>query len=112
MKTIICIIPAVNADTLKAPLKARAYGELGAVMARVKLAELSLAWPRLEPMEKLVLFKLLDAPRALEFYARLPFGEKYFLLCGFPLQSIAPVLDGLSPAERRRFVQLPREFYD
>lgn len=81
-------------------------------MSSANLAELAIAWPKLKPLQKLTLFKLLDAPRALEFYARLPFDEKYFLLCGFPLQSIAPVLEGLSSADRRRFVQLPREFYD
>ena len=63
-------------------------------------------------MQKLVVFKLLDAPRALELYGTLPFREKYFLLMGFPLNSIAPVLEGLSAAQRRHFVQLPRQSYD
>lgn len=102
----------MDEKAIRAGLAGRDYGRLETLMAAANLAELALLWPALAPLEKLVLFKLLDAPRALEFYARLPFNEKYFLLCGFPLQAVAPVLEGLPPAERRRFVQLPREFYD
>ena len=76
------------------------------------LAELAKTWTKLPALDKLVAFKRLDAPRALEFYTLLPFNEKYFLLCGFPLQSIAPVLEGLPLGQRRRFVSLPREFYE
>lgn len=93
-------------------LRARDYAALEAALARAPLADLAAAWTKLSPLDKLTAFKLLDAPRALEFYSGLEFKEKYLLLCGFPLQSIAPVLEGLPPAQKRRFVQLPREFYD
>jgi len=63
-------------------------------------------------MSKLVLFKLMDANRAMAFYASLPMKEKYYLLCGFPLSAIAPILEDLEPSRRRVFTQLPREFYD
>ena len=69
-------------------------------------------WPQFGALNKLVLFKLMDAGRAMEFYAQLPMKEKYYLLCGFPLSSIAPILETLEPVQRRVFVQLPREFYD
>lgn len=81
-------------------------------LAAERREELLASWGKLKPMDKLVVFKLMSAPAALEFYERLPFREKYFLLCGFPLQSIAPVLEAAGPAGRRLFVQLPREFYD
>ena len=93
-------------------LKDSDYAELEKVVARADLEELAVIWPQFGAMSKLVLFKLMDAHRALEFYASLAMKEKYYLLCGFPLQSIAPVLESLKPAERRVFVQLPREFYD
>jgi hypothetical protein len=48
----------------------------------------------------------------MQLYAALPMKEKYYLLCGFPLQSIAPVLENLTTAQKRHFVQLPRENYD
>jgi len=88
------------------------YAALEKSLAEADLAELAASWSALAPMRKLVAFKLLDAPRALELYEKLPFAERYFLLCGFPLQSIAPILEKLSPLERRLFVQLPRGFYD
>jgi Mg/Co/Ni transporter MgtE len=93
-------------------LKDAAYAELEELVSQAELAGLAELWAQFGAMSKLVLFKLLDADRALKFYALLPMKEKYYLLCGFPMQSIAPVLETLKPAERRVFVSLPREFYD
>ena len=76
------------------------------------LAALARSWPRLDSLRKLLLFKLLAAPRALELYGRLPFREKYFLFCGFPISVIAPILEDAPPALRRAFVQLPAKFGD
>lgn len=96
----------------KTLLKRGDYAALEKAVAGADLQKIASLWSRLAPLQKLVVFKLLDAPRAMEFYGRLPFKEKYYLLCGFPLNAIAPVLEGLAPADRRRFVQLPRPFYD
>lgn len=101
-----------NRGVLEALIERKDYGGLRRALAEADRETLAEAWPRFRPLEKLVLFKLMDAPAALEFYRGLPFKERYFLLCGFPLNSIAPVLEEASPAERRLFVQLPREFYD
>jgi len=92
-------------------IHAGAYAELRARLAAADRGELARSWPRLEPLHKLVAFKLMDAVSALAFYRRLPYREKYFLFCGFPLNSIAPVLEGAPPALRRLFVQLPAKFY-
>lgn len=93
-------------------LRRRDYAAVENALQTADLGALAQEWADLAPLERLVAFKLLDAPRALDLYERLPFKDKYHLLCGFPLQSIAPVLEGLPLGERRRFVQLPREFYD
>lgn len=93
-------------------LRARDFAALEAELSLAPLDELPGWWRELAPLDRLVAFKLLDAPRALDFYGRLDFKEKYFLLCGFPLQSIAPVLEELPLGQKRHFVQLPREFYD
>ena len=103
---------AVEYSRLESLLKGSAYPELEQIIASSDLDELALIWPQFGAMNKLVLFKLMDAPRAIEFYEMLPLKEKYYLLCGFPLQSIAPVLEGISPAQRRLFVSLPKEFYN
>ena len=100
-------------DKLVASLLREArYAELEKYMASVDLRGLAASWGRFSALDKLVLFKLFDAARALDFYACLPFKEKYFLLCGFPLSAIAPVLEKLKPSQRLLFVQLPRDFYD
>lgn len=89
-------------------LEKRSYAEVRRKLAAAGNGELREAWSGLPPLRRLTLFKLMDAARALEFYESLPFDERYFLLGGFPLQSIAPVLEGLDPSTRRLFVQLPR----
>ncbi len=90
----------------------QAIGALRAWLAAADLAVLACSWPRLDSLRKLLLFKLLAAPRALELYGRLPFREKYFLFCGFPISVIAPILEDAPPALRRAFVQLPAKFGD
>lgn len=101
-----------SAESLKALLKAGRYAELKASLKELGLKDLAAAWPALAPMEKAVAFKLLDPKPALDFYSRLPFVEKYFLLCAFDPNSIAPVLENLSPAERSLFHRLPEECYN
>lgn len=93
-------------------LRGSEYAGLAGLLAGTELAQLAAVWTRLPPLGRLAAFKLLDAPRAMELYRRLPFKEKYHLLCGFPLSSIAPILEGLPPARRRLFVSLPRQCYD
>ena len=106
------LIPSEDCRLIEGLLQRADYLELEKIVADVNLKKLAEAWPNFKPLDKLVLFKLLDAPRAMDFYGSLGFKEKYYLLCGFPLSTIAPVLEKLSAAERRVFVQLPREFYD
>lgn len=99
-------------ETLECLLARKDYAALRRVLAETDQDELTAAWSDFLPLEKLVLFKLMDAPAALKFYRGLPFKERYFLLCGFSINSIAPVLEEAGPAERRLFVQMPRQFYD
>lgn len=93
-------------------IEARKFVELEADLAKLSSAEAARAIAALAPLEKLIAFKLLDASRALEVFDALPFEDRYLVLCGFPLQSIAPVLEDLTYAQRRPFVQLPRDFYE
>jgi len=74
-------------------LREARYADLAAFAAEAGAERLAGLWAGLKPMERLVLFKLLEPSRALEFYRGLAFEEKYFLLCGFPLAAIAPVLE-------------------
>lgn len=106
------MMKAQDFEALEGMIAKRAFGLLKETLADTDRSELAEAWPRFKPLDKLVLFKLLDAQTALDFYTGLPFKERYYLLCGFPLDSIAPVLEAAPAADRRLFVQLPREFYD
>jgi hypothetical protein len=102
---------ADSAGTVRALAGAGSYGELRCWLAQADREDLARGWPRLEPLHKLVAFKLMDAVSALAFYRRLPYRERYFLFSGFPLQSIAPVVADAPACVRRLFVQLPAKFH-
>lgn len=93
-------------------LQSKDYAALRRTLAGIEPGFLAEYWPKFPALRKLTLFKLMDALSAWEFYGTLPFKEKYLLLCGFPLNAIAPVLEQADAQQRRLFVQLPREFHD
>ena len=105
-------MPGLDAAVVKRRIERKDYASLEAELADAAPCDVAAAWSGFSALEKLIVFKLLDAPRAMELFGRLAFAEKYLVFCGFPPQSIAPAIEGLSPQERRPFVQLPREDYD
>jgi len=66
----------------------------------------------MEPMEKLVAFKLLPPDRALALYELLDPDARYFLLSAVEPGAIAPVLEDLPPGERAAFHVLPEAYRD
>ncbi len=88
------------------------YERLKTALVGVNCAFLLEVWSGLKSLEKLILFKLLELEPAMGFYSKLSFDEKYFLLCAFDVNSIAPVLEKLSPKQRALFVTLPDPCYD
>jgi hypothetical protein len=93
-------------------IKSGSYGDLRVWLAAADRTALAKDWQRLEPLHKLIAFKLMDAASALAFYRLLPYKEKYFLFSGFPLQSIAPVIAEAPASVRRLFVRLPADSYE
>ncbi len=104
-------MPTRGTKWIGALIKSGAYAELRSWLAQADREDLARGWPRLAPLHKLIVFKLLDAASALAFYHSLPYKERYFLFSGFPLQSIAPVIAEAPASVRRLFVQLPARFY-
>ena len=92
-------------------LRAKEYRRLKALLRTAQEDELAQEWFTLPPLDKLIVFKLMDAGAALDFYKSLPLKGRYFLLSGFPLNAIAPILEDASPEVRRLFVALPSGFY-
>jgi len=103
---------ASHLPLVKELLAGKKYAALEARLAETPVKELARLVPALPAMDRLIVFKLLDASRAMEVFGELSFEDKYLVFCAFPLQAVAPALEGLSPAELRPFVQLPREDYD
>ena len=90
----------------------RAYAELKAWLKICDRSSLLRDWGAFPPVNQLVLFKLMDPQSAQVFYTRLGMRDRYLILCGFALSSIAPVLERLSAEEKGLFVSLPQKAYD
>lgn len=70
-------------------------------------APLRRAWPALEPLQRSAAFKLLGPAEALAFYRECSAEDRYFLLGGFDLGAIAPLLEALPASRRALFHRLP-----
>lgn len=101
-----------SVETLRRLIEKKNFRALHARAAECDLGALAEGWREFQPMEKLVIFKLLSPLRALEFYSSLDLNAKYFLLCAFDLNSIAPVLEELPSGVRELFCRLPDQYYD
>ncbi len=99
-------------ETLSSLTTSARYSDLKRLLERYSTSSLISEWKSLKPLERLVVFKLLALPKALEFYAQVDDSEKYFLFCGLGTQPIAPVLENLSDRERGLFVEIPKNIAD
>jgi len=102
----------MNLAAYRKLIASRRYARLSAVLSGEDVQNLAGFWQGLRPVEKLVLFKLMESKSALSLYRRLPFEEKYFLLLGHPTGSAGPAIEGLPPSLRRLFAEKPEGFYD
>ena len=94
-------------DELQAALRQKRYRQVKDLLHSASDAELLEVWPAFSPFERLILFKLLEASRAVRFFVSLPFESQYFLLGGIPLGALGPVLDSLPrPEAEELFHQL------
>ncbi len=101
-----------SVETLRRLIEKKSFLTLKERVSECDLGALAGVWREFKPMEKLVLFKLFSPLRALEFYSSLDLNAKYFLLCAFDLNSIAPVLEGLPTEAQNLFRTLPDQYYD
>ena len=88
---------------IRALLKKRRYQTLKDFLSTTSAGDIAALWMPLEPMEKLAAFKLLDGAKAMALYGRLSFEERYFLFCGFPLETLAPILEDMSEKDKKIF---------
>ncbi|MBI5625172.1 MAG: hypothetical protein HY924_15450 [Elusimicrobia bacterium] len=97
---------------VRALLRAGDYSGLRRALEAGRPEDLAELLPGLAPLEKLACFKLMRPEAAAVVFSRLPFSERYFFLCGFPQQSMAPLLEGLSGWQRSLFHASPPALFD
>lgn len=88
------------------------YRELKRLLAQEDLKPLRVSWGKLEPMQKAILFKLMEPNVAMGFYVGLSFDDKYFLFSAFDPGAIAPLTEKLEPRLRALFHRLSEECYE
>ncbi len=99
-------------DKIKSFLKSSRYAELKAFLESSSTKTLATGWRDLNPMQKLIVFKLLPLNKTIELYDLVDYSEKYFLFCGLGQETIAPVLESLSDRDVSLFVEPPKNFRD
>lgn len=57
-------------------------------------------WVRLEPQEKIIIFKLLTSKKAVEVFEDLRFNQQSYLLDNLDNAEVAPILNEMAPDER------------
>jgi len=97
-------------DELFSLLEYKQYRRLREALQAVSDGEILSCWSRFSPMGHLILFKLMEAGRAVQFFRILPFESRYFLLGGLPLGALGPVLHSMPNEEAQEiFHQLDEE---
>lgn len=84
----------------------RAFAELKAVLGRFDLGSLAAVWGNFPVLERMILFKLLEAPRAAELWRLVSFEERYLLLMAQPREALGPELE--AAGGKGLFHELPR----
>jgi Mg/Co/Ni transporter MgtE len=99
-------------EKIKSCIESSRYAELKALLENFSTQALALDWQTLNPLEKLIIFKLLPVNKMIEVYDLVDYSEKYFLFCGLGSETIAPILEPLSDRDLSLFVEPPKVFCD
>lgn len=78
------------------------------LLKKIHSIDIAEGWGRLEPQEKIVIFKLLTSRKAIEVFEDLRFSEQSYLLNNLDNAEVAPILNEMAPDERADlFKELP-----
>lgn len=94
---------------IKELLEIKNFSQLKDLLKKIHSMDLAEGWKYLEPYEKLLVFKLLGARRAIEVFEHLKFNEQSYLLNNLENAQVSHILNDMSPDERvELFKDLPK----
>ena len=70
------------------------------LLKKIHSIDIAEGWLRLEPREKIVIFKLLTSKKAVEVFEDLHFAEQSYLLSNLDNAEVVPILNEMAPDER------------
>jgi len=70
------------------------------LLKKIHSIDIAEGWVRLEPREKIVIFKLLTSKKAVEVFEDLHFAEQSYLLSNLDNAEVVPILNEMAPDER------------
>ena len=93
---------------IKQLLAEKKFLALKDLLRKIHSIDLADGWPQLSNEEKIVIFKLLSAKKAVEVFEDLRFREQSYLLNNLDNSEVAPILNEMAPDERAElFKDLP-----
>jgi len=86
------------------------FSGLKALIKTIHSMDLALGWRYLEPQEKIIVFKLLSARRAVEVFENLRFTEQSYIMNNLDNAQVAEIINEMAPDERADlFRELPEK---
>ncbi len=85
---------------MKEFLNNKRFASLKDLLISIHSIDITEGWQRLEPQEKIVIFKLLSPRKAIEVFEDLRFDEQENLLNNLANTEVAPILNEMAPDER------------
>ncbi|MFH1338748.1 MAG: hypothetical protein ABIH40_02760, partial [Candidatus Omnitrophota bacterium] len=85
---------------IKEFLENKDFASLKDLLKNIHSIDISEGWERLEPQQKIVIFKLLTPRKAIEVFEDLLFGEQSYLLNNLENTEVAPILNEMASDER------------
>jgi magnesium transporter len=95
---------------IKELLQKKDFNGLKAFLKDVHSMDLAEGWRYLEPINKIIVFKLLSAKKAVELFENLTFSERSHILNNLNSEEVAQVLNDMAPDDRADlFKELPKK---
>ncbi len=93
---------------IKEFLESKDFASLKDLLKNIHSIDIAEGWVRLEPQEKILIFKLLTPKKAIEVFEDLRFDEQSYLLNNLGNAEVAPILNEMASDERADlFKELP-----
>ncbi|MCX7927594.1 MAG: magnesium transporter [Candidatus Omnitrophica bacterium] len=91
-------------------IKERNFLELRSTLKNLHSIDIAEGWSRLEPSEKIIVFRLLGSKKAVEVFENLKLNEQRFILDNLNNEEVSQIINEMAPDERADlFKELPEK---